>query len=351
MSLFVPGTPIYKYVLKRCLGAGSFGEVWLSHDKTIDKDIAVKIVKADGPLTIDPLKEARIGNRFEHDNLVKVHYADVVNLLGENYIVIAMDYLEKGSILSQLNSRGFLPLPRALEVMRNILFGLDRLHYMGFYHNDIKPSNILVGGTGQAVLSDYGVSLRADEATNGPSYYLHTAPELLSGGNINIHTDIYQCGLTAFRLLCGVDLLEARWSNAGQAQYVKDIQSGTLVTQKDFPEFIPSQVRRRILKAISRNPVERYQTAIDMQRDFEKLSYSGFWDSNEHNQLIGRKIQNKNIYVYNEIPSKSKTFDFEARIIYPSGKSNRILQFCKQGITKAELMKTRKAYMQWVITS
>lgn len=351
MSLFVSGTPIYKYVLKQRLGAGCFGEVWLSHDNTIDKDIAVKMVKADGPLTIDKFKEARIGNRFDHDNLIKVHYADVVNCSGDNFIVIAMDYLENGSILSQLNSRGFLPLPRALEVMRNILFGLDRLHYMGFYHNDIKPSNILVGGTGQAVLSDYGVSLRADEATNMPSYCLHRAPEILAGGNISILTDIYQCGLTAFRLLSGVDLLEAKWNSEGEAKYNEDIQYGKLVTPQSFPEFIPSQIRHIILKATSPDPGGRYQSAIDMQRDFEKLSYSGFWDSNEHNQLIGRKIQNGNVYVYDEIPSKNKTFDFEAKVEYESGKVHKILQFCRRGISKTELLKVRRAYMKWVITS
>lgn len=351
MSIFSPGFSVYKYVLKHRLGTGCFGEVWLSHDNTIGKDVAVKIVKADGPLTLGKFKEARIGNRFNHDNLVKVHYADVVNVGGVDYIIIAMDYLKMGSILSHVNSCDFLPLPRALSVMRSILFGLDHLHHMGFHHNDIKPSNILVGEAGQAVLSDYGISRRADETSAVQCYKLHQAPEILSGGNTSICTDIYQCGLTAFRLFCGVGLLDAKWNKDGEAKYNSDILFGNLVSQNSFPEFIPTQIRHIILKAISLTPADRYQSAIDMRRDFEKLSYSGFWDSDANNRLIGRKIRNKNFYVFDEIPSKDRTFNFEAKVIYPSGKISKISRYCKQGLSRSELSKMRRAFIKWVITS
>lgn len=351
MDSFVPGSSVYKYVLKQRLGAGCFGEVWLSYDNTIGRDVAVKIVRADGPLTVDKFKEAWIGNRFDHNNLVKVHYADVVNVGGENYIIITMDYLENGSILSQLNSCGFLPLPRALMVMRNILFGLDYLHNTGFYHNDIKPSNILVGSAGQAVLSDYGITRAAGETSDVLSYYLHQAPEILSGGNAGILTDIYQCGLTAFRLFCGVGLLDAKWNRDGAVKYNADILSGKLVSVKSFPEFVPSQIRHIILKSTSLNPADRYQSAIDMRRDFEKLSYSGFWDADAKNQLIGRRLNNNNTYVYDENPSKGKTIDFEAKVLYPSGMINRVTQFCKTKVSKSELSKVRQKFIKWVITS
>lgn len=73
-----PGDKIYKYELKQPLGAGGFGYVWLAFDSTINKEVALKILPP--TTTIDErLKEARIGNQLAHDNLVKVHYADVVN--------------------------------------------------------------------------------------------------------------------------------------------------------------------------------------------------------------------------------------------------------------------------------
>lgn len=346
-KIFTPNRQIYKYILKRCLGAGFFGEVWLAEDETISKEVAVKIIKADGPLTVEKFKEARIGSRFDHDNLIKVHYADVVNVAGSNYIVIAMDYLPAGSIVTHLNSRGFLPLPRAMSVMRNVLFGMDHLHHLGFFHNDIKPSNILVGTAGQAVLSDYGISRRFDETTEVPCYKLHEAPEILAGGNASVCTDIYQCGLTAFRLFCGVGILDAKWSKEGEDKYNEEIQLGKLVSKMDLPEFVPARIRRIILKAISPNPSDRYQSAIDMQRDFEKLYYRGYWSSDENNNLIG--FQGKNVYSFDEIPVGKGRLDFCARVTYPSRQVNRITQFCKRNLTKNELAKVRRKFMQWVI--
>lgn len=347
--IFTPNCQIYKYTLKLCLGAGFFGEVWLADDNTISKEVAVKIIKAEGPITVEKFKEARIGSRFDHDNLVKVHYADVVNYEGRNYIVIAMDYLCAGSIVTHLNSRGFLPLPRAMAVMRNVLFGMDHLHHLGFFHNDVKPSNILVGAAGQAVLSDYGISRRFDETTKVPCYKLHEAPEIMAGGNASICTDIYQCGLTAFRLFCGEGILEAKWNREGEVSYNESIKFGKLVCSGDFPEFVPTRIRQIILKAISLNPSDRYQSAIDMQRDFEKLSYPGYWSADENNQLVGRDNQGKT-YTFDYIPLKDGFFDFSAMVTYPSGKTNRILRYCKQGISRSELSKRRHAFIKWVIT-
>ena len=350
MSAFVPGFCVYKYTLKHRIGTGCFGEVWLSHDSTIDRDVAVKIIKADGPLTVEKFKEARIGNRFDHDNLVKVHYADVVNIEDIDYIIIAMDYLRTGSILSQLNSCGFLPLPQALKVMRNILFGMDYLHRMGFFHNDIKPSNILVGTAGQAVLSDYGISRRFDETTEVPCYKLHEAPEILAGGNASICTDIYQCGLTAFRLFCGEGILKAKWNREGEVGYDESIKFGKLVCSGDFPEFVPIRVRQIILKAISLNPSDRYQSAIDMQRDFERLSYPGYWTTDENNQLVGRDNLGKE-YIFYDIPLKDGLFDFSAKVKYPSGLTRRIDRFCKRKISKKEVLGIKKSFIKWVINT
>ena len=346
-EFFATNCQVYKYTLKQRLGAGFFGEVWLAYDNAISKDVAVKIIKADGPITVEEFKEARIGNRFDHDNLVKVHYADVVDVGGRNFIVIAMDYLCEGSIVMHLNSRGFLPLPKALLVMRNVLFGIDHLHHLGFFHNDIKPSNILMGTAGQAVLSDYGISRRADDITNVQSYKLHCAPEILAGGNVSVCTDIYQCGLTAFRLFCGVGLLDAKWCKEGEGKYNQEIKLGKLVSKNDFPEFVPTRIRRIILKAISPNPRDRYQSAIDMRRDFEKLYYKGYWSSDEHNNLIG--FQGKNVYSFDEIPIGKGLVNFCARVTYPSGQVNRITQFCKRNLARNELAKVRRKYIQWVI--
>lgn len=347
------GETIYKYSLIRELGSGCFGEVWLAYDATIDRTVAVKIIAASGPITIDRFKESRIGNHFDHANLVKVHYADIYNHNGQQLIVIAMDYLRHGSIQSAVNSMGFLPLPSAIQYMRNILFGLDHLHHLNFFHNDIKPNNILLGEAAQAVLTDYGVTCTpTDSGTNRvQSYLLHRAPETQNARTINALTDIYQCGLTAFRLFCGIGLLEDMHSSLGETSYIAALSSGNLIGDRNFPAFIPSKIKNIIRKSIALNPNDRYQTAMEMLRDFEQLSYPGYWTSDACNNLIGKKRNSSHEYSFEVIPSAKNEFNFIARVKYPSGTINTISKFSKNGISKSEKQKLQKAFFKDIIES
>ena len=87
-----PGQTIYKYVLQQPIGGGGYGDVWLAHDRTISRDLAVKVL-AQGVTIDERLQEARIGNHLDHANLVKMHYADVVQHNGTDLVIIAMGYL------------------------------------------------------------------------------------------------------------------------------------------------------------------------------------------------------------------------------------------------------------------
>lgn len=344
------GNQIYKFTLARLLGAGCFGEVWLAHDNSIDKDVAVKIIDPRGVVSIDSFKEARIGNRFDHANLVKIHYADLANdNSGRTFIIIAMDYLQKGSVINCLNSRGFLPLKDALQVMRNVLFGLDHLHRLNFYHNDIKPGNILIGDAGQAILTDYGIARTRDDHSEVQCYLLHRAPEIAMGGATTVQTDIFQCGMTAFRLLCGDSLLPDLWKTLGKERYAEAIARGTLITKKNFPCFIPSRVRRMILKAISINAKDRYNSAYQMLQELEKLAYLGFWTADANNQLIGKRFDSENAYRFECLPVGGGLYRFAACVKYPSGREVVISKFSKGKISKVEMTKVKKEFVDWVI--
>lgn len=209
------GERIYKYELREPLGGGEFGDVWLAHDSSISRDIAVKILATDVTIN-ERLREARIGNQLDHQNLVKVHYADVVPHNGHDIVIIAMDYHPNGSILSRVNSRNFMTIPDVIRFMVDILRGLEYLHELNLYHNDIKPHNILVGAGGQGILTDYGISCHSPAGGSAPHrgfYKLHVAPEVLQDGQVNVQTDIYQVGLTAFRLLNGLGLVRAKYDS------------------------------------------------------------------------------------------------------------------------------------------
>lgn len=213
MSLAItinPGDSLYKYQLIRRIGGGHFGEVWLAHDLTVSRDVAVKILDESMAPVAENLKEAQLGHKLDHKNVVHVQYADVVQLGGASVVIIAMDFHPGGSIVGQLNSSNFLSITQSLRIVTDILRGLEYLHEQDLYHNDIKPSNILLGPRREGVLTDYGISCLSQGLQPAPApnaYVLHRAPETGVHNNISVQTDVYQVGLTLFRLINGISLV------------------------------------------------------------------------------------------------------------------------------------------------
>ena len=154
MLPIAPGALLHnKYEPMQMIGGGNFGEVWLAKDHAVDHTYAIKILKP-GVTVVNQLREAQIGHAFTHNNLVRVHQADV---LTDGRVIIAMDFLPDGPITTLANPANFLPLPLAIRTTVDTLQGLEHLHASSFFHNDIKPENILRGQDGQARLGDYGI--------------------------------------------------------------------------------------------------------------------------------------------------------------------------------------------------
>lgn len=248
---------IYKYKLKQRIGGGNFGQVWLAEDQTISREVAVKILPEKA--TIDArLKEARIGNCLEHANLVKMHYADVVRHNNTNLVIIAMDYHAEGSIISKLNAANFMQIPKALSTTRDILRGLEYLHENNLFHNDIKPQNILIGATGQGILTDYGISCVSSEGEpvhHEGFYKCHVAPETLSSNNVNSQTDVYQVGLTLFRLINSIGAIKNTFEKCGESKFNERVKNGKIISTNDYHFFVPQSLKKIINKAITPLPI------------------------------------------------------------------------------------------------
>jgi len=333
-SVFSPGTQLYKYNLLNCIGQGSFGQVWHAVDSALNREYAIKILKPG--LTIDQrLREGRIGHSLAHNNLVKIHQADIVQNQTEDLVILAMDYLPNGSAERLANPAGFLPLPDVLRIGRDILQGLDYLHANCFFHNDIKPGNILLGPNRQGILSDYGIT--AVSANGGPvvapgAYLLHRAPEVIQNGNVAVSTDIFQVGMTLFRLLVGLSTLSAKRDAMGSTAYDTACLNGTLISKSDFPNHIPASVRRVILKATHPDPAKRFRSSLDMRRQLEGLNFRGFWSIDSIGQEYGQCNQYRYIYSVTHDQAGLNSVSCR-RTNLKSGRSQRILQFCKTGLS------------------
>lgn len=336
-----------KYRWVRPIGRGSFGEVWLAQDQAVNHEYAVKILNSG--IGIDQrLQEAQVGHAFTHNNLVRVHQADVAT---DGKVVIAMDYLSDGAITTLANPAGFLPLPIAIRSMIDVLQGLEHLHLNNFFHNDVKPQNILRGPQGEAKLADYGiVGVSPTGAPVMPSswYVLHAAPETVAGNGIEARTDIFQSGLTMFRLLTGLGSLEAKFTSLGRGAYEAALASGTLISRRDFPPFIPNSVCRAVLSAIEPDPAKRFQSALDMRRALEKLSFAGHWTVDATGQLIGSDA--RHTFRFEHLAASGRHAAFAAfKTNRQSGRETRISQFTQKNLTNAEACKLEVAFLKAVV--
>ena len=263
-----------------------------------------------------------------------------------------MDHLPSGSVETMANPAGYLPLPAVLRIARDVLQGLEYLHARSFFHNDIKPGNILLGPQQQAMLADYGITGISSNgapiaAPNG--YVFHRAPEVVATGNIGVSSDIFQVGMTLARLLVHLDYLRSVHASVGPTQYEQEIASGKLLQAKDFGCHIPAAVRRVILKAVHPDPVKRYTSALEMRRALEKLDYPGYWTVDAAGNEVG--ICGAYEFSHSAAPIGGGMLDVTCtKRNLVSGNTQRVTQFCKRALTQKQAENVVADFKQFVVT-
>ncbi len=182
-----------------------------------------------------------------------------------------------------------------------------------------------------------------------PSWYiLHAAPETVAGSGIEPRTDIFQTGLTLFRLLVGLGALEAKYNALGGAAYANALANGTLLVRADFPPFIPNSVSRAVLTSIDPNPNKRFQSALEMRRALEKLSFAGHWTIDANGMLIG--VDARHTYRFEHVPasgSNAAVSAFKANTV--SGREIRVSQFTKKNLTNVDANRLKVRFCKAVV--
>ena len=188
------------------------GEVFLARQRSLDREVALKVVRRDGVAHewfLERLeREARILARLRNPHLVTVH--DFVRL-ADGSAAVVMELVEGGNLRDRLRAHpGGLPLADALAAVEQAGAALEAAHAQGVVHRDIKPENLLVDGDGRIRVSDFGMALslspdsprltRTGTAAGTPGYL---APEQVSGGRVDVRTDVYALGVVLYELLTG----------------------------------------------------------------------------------------------------------------------------------------------------
>jgi eukaryotic-like serine/threonine-protein kinase len=345
-----PGLGLYKYGFVRRLGGGHFGEVWLARDNAIARDVAVKILDGSMAPVAVTLQEAQLGNRLNHRNLVQVQGADVVQYAGSQAVLIAMDYVPAGSIVGAVNVSGFLPLPRAVSVTVDILRGLEYLHEQEFLHNDIKPSNILVSPNGEALLTDYGISCQwnGSSTTAAPAAYVpHRAPETAATGVISVTTDIYQVGLTLFRLAVGLGVIDAHKGRLSTQDFEALKAKGGVPADEDYAPYIDRRLKRIIKKATAGAAAARFQSALEMRRALERVHFAGYWDVDSSGHFVG--VSGHYRYSF-EVSSSGTLLEMVSyKENTRTGRKTRVVRFCASGLSLPQLRRLQGQFMLAVV--
>lgn len=334
------GETIYKYSLENRIGGGNFGEVWTATDLALNTKIAVKLLDKSQYSIDERLLEAQIGNRLQHTNVINIKGADVINVNGNSVVAISMPYFANGSVLSQLNSLNFLDLKKAIKCLIDVLRGLEYLHENGYFHCDIKPNNILIGSMSEYLLTDYGITCYSpDHSAVQPkqSYLPHISPETISNKLYDIRTDIYQLGLTAFRLINGISEIRDEFDKDRKTFWDKVIK-GKIITPNKYKPYVPHSIRRIINKAISINPDDRYQTALEMRRALERVQLAGDCTGDSIGNLI--LLRGANAFRYEITVTNKNAFSLSTyKRNLKTGKEARFTKYCLKGLKEKELKK------------
>jgi serine/threonine protein kinase len=194
-----------EFRLRRLLGTGGFGQVWLADDLNLGRPVALKTLHVTGPSPVHSealaalRREARLLGRFQHPNIVQVHTWRTAG--DEHYLV--MQYVAGGSLADRLKKLGPIPWPQAARYIADVGEGLVEVHAHGIVHRDIKPANILWDPhKDEALLTDFGLSaLRSDGGAAGGTP-LYMAPEAFDG-RVQSAGDVYSLAASLFRLVTG----------------------------------------------------------------------------------------------------------------------------------------------------
>jgi len=199
------------YVVKRELGQGGMGAVFLARHRTAGHDVAIKVISSKYIADVDALsrfeREARLMARIRHPNIV--HQYELRRLQG-GHVALVMQYVRGESLIAILRRRGKLRFDECSQILRDIGLALEHAHANGIIHRDVKPHNILIDADkGSALLSDFGIA----KATQGDSEVTATgtaigtpaymAPEQIDNSAVDGRADLYSLGVVGWELLSG----------------------------------------------------------------------------------------------------------------------------------------------------
>src|SRR6187455_575986 len=264
-----------RYRLERKLGSGGMADVWLAEDQELGRHVAVKILHeryANDEQFVERFRrEATHAAGLSHPNIVSIYDRGVAG--GSYYIV--MEYIEGRTLKELIVTRGMCPIPVAISYTRQVLAALRYAHRNGIVHRDIKPHNVLVDNEGVVKVTDFGIAragasqMTEEGAIIGTAQYL--SPEQARGAPVDQTSDLYSTGIVLFELLTG----EVPFTGDSPVEIAMKHLGETPPVPSDLRPDVPDDLDLVVIRALAKEPADRYQSAAAMDADLETVARGG----------------------------------------------------------------------------
>lgn len=288
------GQQLGDYRLLRRLGQGAMAEVYLAEQISLQRQVAVKILKPE--LAKDQTyiqrfqREARAAAALVHGNIVQIHEVGCI----DGIYFIAQEYVRGLNLKQHLARYGPVDVKTALVIMQQVAAALCRAAEAGVVHRDIKPENIMITERGEVKVADFGlarlpsrgdaVELTQAGMTMGTPLYM--SPEQIEGKALDCRSDIYSFGVTCYHMLAGVPPFEAETALGVAIQHLRKAPIPLEHRRPDLPPALCRIVHKMMAKAKE----ARYQTPWELLQDLRPLLREYLGDTAEAGILAAPSV-------------------------------------------------------------
>ena len=258
-----------RYEILEKVGTGGMADVYKSKDHTLNRYVAVKILKQEFSENANFVSkfrvEAQAAAGLMHPNIVNVY--DVGEEKGIYYIV--MELVDGITLKNYIGKKGYLGYKEAVTIALQVSMGLEAAHRNHIIHRDIKPQNIIISREGKVKVTDFGIAKAAtsDTITSNVMGSVHyTSPEQARGGFSDEKSDVYSLGVTLYEMLTGEVPFDGESTVAIAIRHIQEPMPSPKKLNKD----IPYSVEQIVLKCCEKSPDRRYQNMQELASDLKK---------------------------------------------------------------------------------
>jgi len=263
--MFLQGQKVGKYEILRSLGSGGFGSVYLARDTWLDIKVAIKVPHKQSQELYKLLKEPRLQAALNHPNIVRVLAAEKE----KDVFFMVMEYVKGKSLEKILEKEKILDWEKAVDIIKQIAYGVDHAHKNKIIHRDLRPSNILISEEGTVKITDFGTSAWLNSSPYAPTRIgspPYMAPEQFLG-KASYPSDIYSIGCIFYEMLVGRPPI----FDPDPFKILEKAQQGKVTPPRLKNMRVPKEIDALIMKCLAPRVEDRIQTAHEIINELSKI--------------------------------------------------------------------------------